>query len=218
MSRIRPHLTYANVISTLCLFLLLGGGAYAALTIPKHSVGSKQLKRHAVTPPKVSPSAIRKFRGQSGAPGPQGPTGPHGPHGASGATGPQGSKGATGPQGPGAISINQGGVPADGADHILASFHGVNAFYDCAPSFVLVGVRRDASGGPVFASGDKAENGTLTSVQLSDPTNIYAQASSTANFDAIAWDGSDGKLARFDLGGFHGSSGCNIWGVITPGS
>jgi hypothetical protein len=32
MRRIRRHLTYANVISTLCLFLLLGGGTAVALT------------------------------------------------------------------------------------------------------------------------------------------------------------------------------------------
>ena len=42
--RIRRHLTYANVLSTLCLFALLGGGAYAALKLPKNSVGSKQIK------------------------------------------------------------------------------------------------------------------------------------------------------------------------------
>jgi hypothetical protein len=29
-SKIRPRLTYANVVATLCLFLILGGGAYAA--------------------------------------------------------------------------------------------------------------------------------------------------------------------------------------------
>ena len=31
MRRIRPHLSYANVISTLCLFLLLSGGTAVAL-------------------------------------------------------------------------------------------------------------------------------------------------------------------------------------------
>jgi hypothetical protein len=31
-SRLRSHLTYANVISTVCLFLLLGGGSAVALT------------------------------------------------------------------------------------------------------------------------------------------------------------------------------------------
>jgi hypothetical protein len=41
---LRGHLTYANVISTLCLFLLLAGGsALAAATLAKNSVGSRQL-------------------------------------------------------------------------------------------------------------------------------------------------------------------------------
>ena len=45
----RPRLTYSNVVSTLCLFLLLGGGAaYAASHLGKNSVGSKQLKKNAV--------------------------------------------------------------------------------------------------------------------------------------------------------------------------
>jgi len=30
--RLRSHLTYANVISTLCLFLVLGGGSAVALS------------------------------------------------------------------------------------------------------------------------------------------------------------------------------------------
>ena len=43
MRRVRSHLTYANVISTLCLFVLLGGGAYAAFHLPKNSVRSKNI-------------------------------------------------------------------------------------------------------------------------------------------------------------------------------
>jgi hypothetical protein len=54
MNRVRPRLTYANIISTVCLFLLLGGTAYATLSLPKNSVGSKQLKPHAVTSTKSS--------------------------------------------------------------------------------------------------------------------------------------------------------------------
>ena len=39
MRRLRPHITYANVISTLCLILVLGGGAaYAANTIGSDDV------------------------------------------------------------------------------------------------------------------------------------------------------------------------------------
>jgi hypothetical protein len=50
----RPKLTYANVVSTVCLFLLLGGRAYAATKLPKNSVGTKQIKDGAVTGKKVA--------------------------------------------------------------------------------------------------------------------------------------------------------------------
>lgn len=58
MNRVRPRLTYANIISTVCLFLLLGGTAYATLSLPKNSVGSKQLKSHAVTSTKIKPGSL----------------------------------------------------------------------------------------------------------------------------------------------------------------
>jgi hypothetical protein len=59
MNRLRPKLTYANVVSTICLFLLLGGGAaFAASQLGKNTVGPKQLKRNAVTTAKVKKEAI----------------------------------------------------------------------------------------------------------------------------------------------------------------
>ena len=48
MQKIRKHLSYANVVSTLCLFVLLGGGAYAAIKLPKNSVTSKQVKNGSI--------------------------------------------------------------------------------------------------------------------------------------------------------------------------
>jgi hypothetical protein len=48
LAGIRSRLTYANVISTLCLFLLLGGGAYAAFNLPRTSVKSKHIAPDAV--------------------------------------------------------------------------------------------------------------------------------------------------------------------------
>jgi hypothetical protein len=55
MHRVRDNLTYSNVLSTLCLALLLGGGtAYAATTLGRESVGTRQLKKEAVTPAKLS--------------------------------------------------------------------------------------------------------------------------------------------------------------------
>src|SRR5439155_2086287 len=44
-------------MATLAVFIALGGGAYA-VTLPKHSVGTKQLKSRAVTAAKVRKGAI----------------------------------------------------------------------------------------------------------------------------------------------------------------
>jgi len=90
----RTRLTYANVISTLCLFLLLGGGAYAATTLPANSVGARQLRRRAVTPAKLNPAAVKAL---SGTAGPEGPRGPKGDNGDRGEPGPQGLTGLVGP-------------------------------------------------------------------------------------------------------------------------
>jgi hypothetical protein len=46
----REHLTYANIIATVALFIGLGGASYAAVALPPGSVGSKQLRVGAVTP------------------------------------------------------------------------------------------------------------------------------------------------------------------------
>lgn len=86
MKKLTGRLSYANVVSTLCLFLLLGGGAaLAASALPKNSVGTKQLKNAAVTPPKLSKAAKRTL---TGAQGPLGPVGPQGPRGERGEPGP----------------------------------------------------------------------------------------------------------------------------------
>jgi hypothetical protein len=59
MKKLRSKLTYANVISTLCLFLVLGGGAaFAATQLPKNSVGAKQLKANSVTAAKIKNGAV----------------------------------------------------------------------------------------------------------------------------------------------------------------
>jgi hypothetical protein len=55
----RSKLTYANVISTLCLFLLLGGGAaFADTKLGKNSVGTQQIKNQAVTAAKIKNGTI----------------------------------------------------------------------------------------------------------------------------------------------------------------
>ena len=51
--RYKPRLTYANVISTVALFVALGGASYAASSLAPGSVGTRQLRNGAVTPPKL---------------------------------------------------------------------------------------------------------------------------------------------------------------------
>jgi hypothetical protein len=42
------RLSYANVTATVALFVALDGASYAAMRLPEHSVGSRQLQRGAV--------------------------------------------------------------------------------------------------------------------------------------------------------------------------
>jgi hypothetical protein len=64
MEQIRKRLTYANVMSSLAVFLVLGGGAaYAAKKVGSHelrggSVTTAKIKRNAVTRSKIKAKAI----------------------------------------------------------------------------------------------------------------------------------------------------------------
>jgi hypothetical protein len=96
MKRLRGKLTYSNVMVTVLAFVVLAGGtAYAASEIlPKNSVGSKQIKKGAVGPTKLSKAAKKTLTGPPGAAGAKGATGPQGPKGD------KGEKGNTGEPGP----------------------------------------------------------------------------------------------------------------------
>src|SRR3954452_17563390 len=93
--RLQQRLTYANVTATIALFIAVGGTSYAAVQLPRNSVGSAQLRAGSVTSSEVrnrslrasdlSLSARRFLRSQRGAIGPRGPAGPQGPPGTAGA-------------------------------------------------------------------------------------------------------------------------------------
>jgi hypothetical protein len=90
--RLRSHLSYANVTASLALFIALGGTGYAAVTLPRNSVGSAQLRSNAVGAKEIRRGAVRsgEIRNRSirvsdlatntrkslrGTPGPTGPAG-----------------------------------------------------------------------------------------------------------------------------------------------
>lgn len=58
MKQIRKRVTYANVMSSIAVFLVLGGGAAIAAGLAKNSVGSKQLKKNAVTETKIKNGVV----------------------------------------------------------------------------------------------------------------------------------------------------------------
>ena len=58
MKRATRHLTYANVMSTIAVFLVLAGGAAYAAKVAKRSVGPSQLKSNAVTTAKIKANAV----------------------------------------------------------------------------------------------------------------------------------------------------------------
>jgi hypothetical protein len=96
MKRFRNRITSAHVIAMLALFVAMGGTGYAALSLPKNSVGSKQIKKNAVTSTKVKNGSLKAgdFKAGSLPAGPAGPVGPVGPVGATGATGATGTFGS----------------------------------------------------------------------------------------------------------------------------
>jgi hypothetical protein len=69
MQWIRTHLSFANAISMIALFVALGGTSIAAVSLSKNSVGSKQVKknslkaadigRNAVGASEIRPSSVR---------------------------------------------------------------------------------------------------------------------------------------------------------------
>jgi hypothetical protein len=131
MSRIRGKLTYANVIATLALFVALGGAGYAAVKLPKNSVGAKQLKAGAVTPTKLAKATTASLLGARGPIGPQGQQGAQGPQGVPGTPGPKGAPGEPGPQGPGSISFE---VPVTTSGKTVRTASGVEVVAGCRPS------------------------------------------------------------------------------------
>ncbi len=89
----------ALVVACLALVVALSGTGYAAVVLPRNSVGTIHLKKGAVTSPKVRDKSLRlldfapaerlKLRGTTGDAGP---------------TGPKGDRGDPGPQGPAGLT------------------------------------------------------------------------------------------------------------------
>lgn len=135
MNRIRGSLTYSNVMVTVLALLVLGGGtAYAAAHLGKETVGSRQLKKGAVTPAKLSKASLSTLIG---------------PKGSAGATGPQGPKGDAGSQGPsGIVRAFRASNPISPVAKLTTSLFGTEVLNLAVPSgryFVTTNLELNAS-------------------------------------------------------------------------
>ena len=86
----RRFLSPSLAISLIALFVSLGGASYAAIKIPRNSVGNKQLRSNAVTSAKVRNDSLLAEDFKAGQL----------PRGEQGIQGERGEPGATGPAGP----------------------------------------------------------------------------------------------------------------------
>jgi hypothetical protein len=68
VKKIRKRITYANVMSSIAVFLVIGGAsAFAATHLGKNSVGTKQLKNNAVTTAKIKKNAVTGAKVKDGS-------------------------------------------------------------------------------------------------------------------------------------------------------
>ena len=113
---IRPRLSYANVMASIAVFLALGGASYAAVSLPRDSVGTQQLRDDAVTRSKLADRSVgaRQLRRRSVGASKLAGGGVQkrslspwirGQLARRAAQGPPGPKGETGPRGPGAVAV-----------------------------------------------------------------------------------------------------------------
>jgi hypothetical protein len=154
MTRLRPSRPTAGlVVSIIALIVALGGTSYAAFTLPKDSVGTKQLKKSAITGNKIAKNAVGGVKIANNAvtsakvkdgsllaadfKAGQLPAGAQGPKGDPGAQGPKGDPGAKGAKGdPGATTV----IMRQGALGSLAGPGGSSSSSaTCQPGETLVG-------------------------------------------------------------------------------
>lgn len=238
LSKLRSGLSYANVIATLALFVALGGGAYAALKLPKNSVGSKQLKANAVRSSKVANRSLlaKDFKlgqipagpqGLPGAKGDAGTPGAKGDAGMPGAKGDQGLPGQDGARGPGTISFNQQ-VPKDGMSHQITTTNGMTINASCSsganPTITIEVVNADANSTQFYGWGIQSDPFSVLPASAVTSGSTGAQlgisaitGKNTLQLDAVAGiSGATGiKFTHFLLNVLS-ATGCNFHGLVIP--
>lgn len=134
----RRRISSAHVLAGTALFVALGGTSYAAVSLPKNSVGTAQLRKGAVAASDLRSNAVTSAKVRNGSLGvadlskgavaslrTPGPAGPAGPAGSTGPAGPAGGQGVPGPQGPAGIVEPQSIANAGGVNLLAGTTHTV---------------------------------------------------------------------------------------------
>jgi hypothetical protein len=209
MSSLQPALTFANVTSCVALFLALGGTGYAAVTLPRNSVGAKQIKAGAVDSSKVKDGALvaGDFKAGQLPAGAKGDAGPKGDTGASGANGERGAQGLAGTDG---TDGTDGQPGANGASTVtvrsttgtfpytcMPPASGAGTVYTCtAPQQTVTancnsGERATGGGYATPTGGVQAPNESTPSPAVGTPTGwrVTSPGGSTSSLTPTAPDG-----------------------------
>lgn len=226
---LRSHLSYANVVASLALFIALGGVSYAATQLPRNSVGTKQIKDGAVNSKKISPSTVASLKGKAGrdgSPGAPGATGTPGRDGTTGVTGPKGDTGADGPPGVAgaACSANdpvcrgpqgaRGDTGNTGAPGSNATINGVTAGGDLAGSYPNPTIADGTVGyGELDRSGLIHKMADINAEATNLPSNTYVRGrfglradNGQQDFDSVTFPI---PLAAATTAAVTGSGGCS---------
>jgi hypothetical protein len=230
IKRLQSRLTYANVMSTLAVFIALGGGAYAATTIPgpggvihgcyKDRGGNLRLVAADRKCARHEASIAFSEQGPRGPMGPRGAAGKTvrgnpGATGSPGAIGETGPNGGTGPAGPGASSFTTTVSEGSGPATLATPEPGLTVTGECL-SGNEVALRIATTGsGALTVTGTQTKNHALGTVEDAGVKAVEVQTPIEAAFDVIANDHPGGKFTRIDVDGLFAST-CHFVGMVIP--
>jgi hypothetical protein len=221
----RPRLTYTNVMSTIAVFVALGGGAYAAASsIPGRDgvihgcyakkKGNLRLIAAGRRCSKRENGIAFNQQGPRGLSGGRGATGSRGP---TGGTGSPGAKGEQGPQGPGASTFTATLTSGAPKTALATLANGVTVTGQCSVGEVELTIETAGPGTHLQISGTSRLTGALMPI---DGNNVASTATaadpSAVDFDVLARDSTIGKFARIDAHGSFAASTCTFWGMVIP--
>jgi hypothetical protein len=225
----RPRLSYANVLSTIAVFLALGGGAYAAASsIPgpdgvihgcyAKKKGNLRLIATGRRCSKRENAIAFNQQGPRGLSGGRGATGSRGPTGGTGSLGATGAKGEQGPQGPGASTFTATLTSGAPKTALATLANGVTLSGQCSGTEVELKIETAGPATHLQISGTSTK--TALGLTPVDGNNVASTATvadaSSADFAVLARDSTIGKFARIDAHGSFAASTCTFWGMVIP--